>query len=70
MATVIAGPGLGEHLALRPGRAMTVLGNFVGPARQKAEDALRAALSSGRPSRVTEGPSDLFVDVLAPCRPS
>lgn len=65
VATVIAGPGLGQHLALGPGHDAPV-GTLEGPNRERALGALRAALPSGQPSRVAEGPWELFVDVLAP----
>jgi xanthine dehydrogenase accessory factor len=65
VATVIAGPGLGQHLALRAGHDAPV-GPLDGPLRERALDALRAALRSGQPARVAEDPFELFVDVLAP----
>jgi xanthine dehydrogenase accessory factor len=66
VATVIAGAGLGEHLSLRPGPEAAALGNLEGPRRETARDALRAALHSGRSSRVAFESWELFVDVLPP----
>jgi xanthine dehydrogenase accessory factor len=65
VGTVIAGPGLGQHLALAPGHDAPV-GPLDGPNRERAHGALRTALQTGQPLRVVEGPWELFVDVLVP----
>jgi xanthine dehydrogenase accessory factor len=64
LATVIAGPQLGERLVLRA--VGEPAGSLREPLRPAALDAARTALDSGRPSRVRAGEGELFVDVLRP----
>jgi len=63
-ATVIAGPGLGGHLALTTG-GLTA-GALEGTVREAARSAAETALRSGQPARLQAGDAELFVDALTP----
>jgi xanthine dehydrogenase accessory factor len=64
VASVIAGPQLGERLVLRS--AGETSGSLVEPLRSAALGAARTALDSGHSARIRVGDSELFLQVLRP----